>query len=312
LIFFPEAMTNAALSANPATVQTRRPLSFQRLDRFEMKFVINGAQRAALMEKLGPHLRADANADETAYYPIVSLYYDNADRDCYWEKVRGVQNRRKFRVRVYGSLDGKLPPTIFIEVKHKCEGRGVKRRVNMPLEEAMRVGEGKWPNMKLNEVDRRTVKEIIDDLVVRREFRPTMVMRYDRRAYAAVDPASDLRVTYDTGIAYRFNNLAPVPDDRDFKRENYMYPDDVSVLEVKITGTIPYWLSVLLPQTGCKMRSHSKYCNALEKSDPVLRAMLSPNWRNPSPYAGDTEMDFMSGVGANSAAPEPIIAPTVG
>src|SRR6478735_5433057 len=135
-----------------------------------MKFVINAQVRAALMEKLEPQLVADANADETAYYPIVSLYYDNADRDCYWEKVRSVQNRRKFRVRVYGSLDGKLPPTVFIEVKHKQEGRGVKRRVRMSLEEALRVGEGQWPDMKLTEVDRRTVHEIIEDLVIRRGF----------------------------------------------------------------------------------------------------------------------------------------------
>jgi hypothetical protein len=58
-----------------------------------------------------------------------------------------------------------------------------------------------------------------------------------------------------------------------------MYADDVSVLEVKITGTIPFWLSRLLASTGCMMRSHSKYCNALERSDPVLHSMLAPNWR---------------------------------
>jgi hypothetical protein len=246
-----------------------------------MKFVINGAVRDRLMKELEPHLKADANADETAYYPIVSLYYDNKERDCYWEKVRGIQNRRKFRVRVYGSLDGKLPPTVFIEVKHKQEGRGVKRRVKMPLEEALRVGEGSWPNVKLSEVDKRTVREIIYDLVEHRGFKPVMVMRYDRRAYAAVDPSSDLRVTYDTGIAYRLDNLKPVPDDRSFSPENYMYPDDVSVLEVKVSGCVPYWLSKLLPEVGCRLQSHSKYCNALERSDPVLQAMLAPNWRRP-------------------------------
>jgi VTC domain len=256
-------------------------VSYYCLDRSEMKFVISGAIRDKLMQELEPHLKADANADETAYYPIVSLYYDNKERDCYWEKMRGIQNRRKFRVRVYGSLDGKLPPTVFIEVKHKQDGRGVKRRVKMPLEEALRVGEGSWPNVKLNEVDKRTVREIIHDLVEHRGFKPVMVMRYDRRAFAGVDPSSDLRVTYDTGIAYRLDKLKPVPDDRDFRPENYMYADDVSVLEVKVSGSVPYWLSRLLPEAGCKLQSHSKYCNALERSDPVLRSMLAPNWRKP-------------------------------
>src|SRR5688572_3460705 len=161
-----------------------------------MKFVINADVRAALMSQLEPHLKADANADDAAHYPIVSLYYDTPDRDCYWEKIRGVQNRRKFRVRVYGSLDGKLPPTVFIEVKHKQDGRGVKRRVRMSLEDALRVGRGQWPEARLSDIDKRTVHEIIDDLVVRRQFKPVMVMRYDRTAYAAADPDDDLRVTY--------------------------------------------------------------------------------------------------------------------
>src|SRR4029434_10658175 len=101
-----------------------------------MKFVITREQRASLMPNLLPHLRADENAGEGAFYPIVSLYYDNLDRACCWEKLRTIPSRRKLRVRVYGSLDGALPPTSFVEVKHKCEGRGVKRRLRVPLETA--------------------------------------------------------------------------------------------------------------------------------------------------------------------------------
>ena len=113
-----------------------------RLDRFEMKFVIAREQRDVLMPHLMPHLRADANAGDNAFYPIISLYYDNPDRDCYWEKVRGQKSRRKMRVRVYGSLDGKVPPTSFIEIKHKCDSRVVKRRAQMSLEDALKVGAG--------------------------------------------------------------------------------------------------------------------------------------------------------------------------
>jgi hypothetical protein len=277
-----------------------------------MKFVISGKQRSTLMSHLDSHLRADANADETAYYPIVSLYYDNDDRDCYWEKIRGFSNRRKFRVRVYGSLDGKLPPTVFIEVKHKQDGRGVKRRVRMSLEDAMRVGTGQWPVNPVAEVDKATVREIVENLVIHRGFKPALMMRYDRRAYAAVDPTSDLRITYDTGIAYRLNNLYPVPDDRAFPPENYMYDEDISVLEVKMTGTIPYWLSKLIPECGCKLQSHSKYCNALERSDPVLRSMLAPNWRKPMPTAGNVELEGMNGTESGAIISTPTAEPVVG
>jgi hypothetical protein len=159
-------------------------------------------------------------------------------------------------------------------------------------------------------VDRRTIVEV-HDMINRRGFRPVMVMRYDRRAYAAIDPTSDLRITYDTGIAYRLHNLNPVPDDRGFIPSDYLYKEDISVLEVKITGTIPYWLSRMIPEAGCQMRSHSKYSNALERSDPVVRSMLHPRWRKPLP-ANHRSSHLENVVEASCPAPESAAIPMVG
>jgi hypothetical protein len=242
-----------------------------RLDRFEMKFLITREQRAKLMPHLLPHLRADENAGEGALYPIVNLYYDNAMRDCYWEKIRGEKSRRKLRVRVYGSLDGSLPPTSFVEVKHKCEGRGVKRRARMSLEDALTVASGENIRNQLKAGDRKIVEEV-HRLVHERQFKPALCMRYDRHAFADRDFESDLRITFDTGIAFRLHDLVPVPDDRNFTQ--YLHSADQAVMEVKVTGTVPYWLTRMLGENGCVLRSHSKYCNALELGDPILRKML--------------------------------------
>ena len=239
-----------------------------RLDRFEMKFVITHEQRDVLMPHLMPHLRADANAGDNAFYPIISLYYDNADRDCYWEKVRGLKSRRKMRVRVYGSLDGQLPPTSFMEVKHKCDGRVVKRRAQMSLESALVVGEGKNVDVPLDFASQKVVTEV-HRMVHDRGFRPLCCMRYDRQAFADVNPASDLRITFDAGIAYRMDDLTPVPDDRNFTR--YLLREGESVMEVKVTGSVPYWLPKMLGEAGCILTSHSKYSNALEDGDTALR-----------------------------------------
>lgn len=236
-----------------------------------MKFVITREQRDALMPHLLPHLRADENAGEGAFYPIVSLYYDNEERDCYWEKMRGFGNRRKLRVRVYGSLNGELPPTTFLEVKHKCDGRGVKRRLRVSLEDALAIADGHRPEQPMRPLDQRLVDEV-HELVHKRHFRPTCCMRYDRQAFADKDPESDLRITFDTGIAYRMDNLTPIPDDRRFTR--YMLPDGYSVLEIKVTGCVPYWLSTMLGAHGCILQSHSKYCNALEDGDEVLHRQI--------------------------------------
>ncbi len=242
-----------------------------RLDRFEIKFVITREQREGLLPHLLPRLRADENAGEGAFYPIVSVYYDNLDRDCYWEKVRGFGNRRKMRVRVYGSLDGALPPTCFIEVKHKRDGRGVKRRLRVPLEDALTLAAGKHADIPLRIMDKRLVDEV-HKLVHERNFEPCCCMRYDRQAFADKNPESDLRITFDTGLAYRMDNLIPIPDDRRF--ENFMLPEGYSVMEVKVTGAVPFWLTRMLGEHHCILQSHSKYNNALEDGDPVLHRQI--------------------------------------
>ncbi len=223
------------------------------------------------MPELLPKMRADENALDGAYYPIVSLYYDTDRRDCYWEKEEKVPSRRKLRVRVYGSLDGHLPPTCFVEVKHKCEGRGVKRRLRLPLEECFEIAAGRNVSKTFGLLDRRTVEEV-HKLVHDRGFKPCCAMRYDRLAYTDRDPESDLRVTFDTGVAYRMDNLIPVPDDRRFTQ--FLLPEGYAVMEVKVTGTVPYWLTVLIGEHHCILQSHSKYSNALEDGDPVLHQML--------------------------------------
>jgi hypothetical protein len=173
------------------------------------------------------------------------------------------------RVRVYGSLDGKVAPTSFIEVKHKCDSRVVKRRAQMPLEAALRAGKGEDPGVPLTFADQKVVTEL-HNLVQKRGFRPHCCMRYDRQAFADVNPASDLRITFDTGIGYRMDDLLPKPDDRNFS--HYLLREGESVMEVKVTGSVPYWLPRMLGNAGCILSSHSKYCNALEAGDPILRA----------------------------------------
>ncbi len=222
------------------------------------------------MPELLPHLRADENAVTGAHYPIVSVYYDNAERDCYWDNLNDAKSRRKLRVRLYGSQCGTMPPTCFAEVKHKVEGRNVKRRAQLSVEEALAVATGEHLPAGLSPGDLRTVEEI-QALVHQRGLRPCVCLRYDRHAYTALDPSDDLRITFDTGIAYRFERLTPVPDDREFT--DYLHPDGASVMELKLTGAVPYWLTRLLGETGCVMQGHSKYCRIMEAGDPVLREL---------------------------------------
>ena len=73
------------------------------LSRTEYKFWITAEQYGQWKEEVSLRLAVDQNPGNSGAYPILSQYYDTAERDCYWEKQRGFNSRRKIRVRIYGS-----------------------------------------------------------------------------------------------------------------------------------------------------------------------------------------------------------------
>lgn len=233
-----------------------------------------------LIDEIEGHTGYDEEAGGSSQYPIISQYYDNALRDCYWEKQRGQKSRRKLRIRVYGSHEGDVPPATFIEVKHKHYGRGVKRRLRLPMEDALELAEGGTSKMlidggELSRYERMVVNEIIG-LVNDRSFEFLCTMRYDRQAFVGSDDAPDLRITFDTGIACRFEKLDLQANDKRF--EHYLVPDDHCIMEVKTNTVIPTWLRNLVGKKKLVRRSFSKFCTALEKHDPVVRESLyGPN-----------------------------------
>ena len=181
---------------------------FPRIDRSELKFLIPLTMRDELIQEIDKHTGYDDDAGGNSQYPIITQYYDNDYRDCYWEKQRGQKSRRKLRIRVYGSIDGKMLATTFIEVKHKCYGRGVKRRLRLPMEDALDLANGKVAKMltdggSLSRYERMVVDEILS-LVHVRKFKFLCTMRYTRHALVGGDHAPEMSVTFDKSIACRF------------------------------------------------------------------------------------------------------------
>lgn len=251
-----------------------------RVDRIESKFLIPLGLRDDLISRIERFTGYDEEAGGTSRYPIISQYYDNRYRDSYWEKQSGQKSRRKLRVRVYGSDRGKVPPTTFIEVKHKHYGRGSKRRLRLPMDDALALATGKRDLMlhdggELSRYERMVVNEIID-LVERREFKFLCTMRYDRQAFVGGEDAPDLRITFDTGIACRFEEMDLRADDNRF--EHYLLPDDQCIMEVKTNSFVPPWVRQLVGKHALVRRSFSKFCTAVEQLDPVVRESLyGPN-----------------------------------
>ena len=69
--------------------------------RHELKFFISEMQYQVLSRQLDRVLWRDPNGDENNEYHIRSLYFDTIFDDAYYDKLDGVQNRNKYRIRIY-------------------------------------------------------------------------------------------------------------------------------------------------------------------------------------------------------------------
>jgi hypothetical protein len=208
-------------------------------DRREYKFVLPAADGERFRAHVADHLPADRGAEDG--YPILSEYFDTGDRHSYWQKVWGVGNRRRVRSRVYGRSDGKIPPAAFIEIKHKLDEDGVKRRAAVAISSLAELSTGRVPAELLEPGRSRSDKKLVAelrDLIVADGARPVVQVRYDRMAYDS-GPAGTIRVTFDTGLRCRFELRELVPDDRDFPLP--VLDRDSAVVEVKTIGPVPVW-----------------------------------------------------------------------
>lgn len=237
-------------------------------DRREYKFLLSAEEGEAFRQFIASHIPVDRGAE--LGYPVVSEYFDTSDRHSYWQKIWGSKNRRRVRARVYGRADGDIPPAAFIEIKHKSDAIGVKRRANVPVGSLAELSRGEIPADLLrperSRADRKLVQEL-RSLIIADEARPVVQVRYDRRAYDSGDN-STIRVTFDTNLRCRFDLKPLVPDDQDFSLP--VVDRDVAVVEVKTVGPVPLWLRGATGKFGLKRMSMSKYCLSLERYDPAV------------------------------------------
>lgn len=232
--------------------------------RREQKYLITREQYERLIEEMSPYMRYDKLGDE-GRYTVTSLYFDNRDNDIYFETKNKLKFRQKLRLRIYNNTD--IGGMSFLEVKQKHQNVVNKRRTAMPLLDAYRYinkpSRDLFSNYRASNL--QIFKEI-DHFRQLYQLEPEMVVSYDRHAFHCIEDA-DLRVTFDLNLRCRNHdlNIENGPFGKHFIAPNLV------VLEVKVTHSIPLWLTRILQGLNCKQKSPSKYCTSFE----LLNANIS-------------------------------------
>ena len=98
--------------------------------RHELKYHITPAELTVLRGVLAPVMQLDPNGNENNEYHIRSLYFDTINDDALEEKIAGVGNRKKYRIRIYNFSDR----VIKLECKSKYGDLISKQSVSIPRE----------------------------------------------------------------------------------------------------------------------------------------------------------------------------------
>ncbi len=215
--------------------------------RHEIKHNINMSDYMGLQQRLKAVTRPDPYADETGKYRIRSLYFDNFEDKALMEKINGVNNREKFRIRYYNDDFGRIR----LEKKSKVNGLCCKRSAGLTQEQCLKIMDGDTGWMRCS------VDPLIIEFYAKMNFqqlRPRTVVDYVREPY--VYGPGNVRVTIDSQIRTGLNSKELFNQELTTTRIN---SEDVIILEVKYDDFLPAVIRDILQVNDRQSSAFSKY-----------------------------------------------------
>ena len=216
--------------------------------RHELKYYITLGEYELLQRKLSLTMERDAFAKKNGgEYFIRSLYFDDRDDSAFREKLSGIDERDKFRIRIYDMRDD----VIKLECKHKSNGYIKKQSIGLSRKEYEKLMSGDRLFL-LNRPEpfaRRMYLEF-----AQRALKPAVIVDYTREAF--VFPMEDVRVTFDKNVRTGLRSVdmfnAGIP--------TYPVIDDYGmVLEIKFNRFLPTYIRSLLQIEASQRSAISKY-----------------------------------------------------
>lgn len=220
--------------------------------RHEYKFLISRSAAEILRRRLPHIMERDPYAGRTGQYTIRSLYFDDFHYSAFDEKISGIGDRSKYRIRYYNYDDS----VIKLERKEKHESLTRKTAQTITREEAQELlGFQNYPDSAQEESLLRELQRRIhwDGL------RPAVLVDYDRTPFICAD--GNTRITLDENLRTR-----PYITDL-YASPHAMIPvlePDQTILEVKFDDFLPGYLADVIGDIPKTAMAISKFALCLD------------------------------------------------
>lgn len=212
--------------------------------RTEKKYSISWIQQNVLLQRLPLVSRLDENSDAGGYL-VRSLYFDSIYDNDYFDKIDGLEFRKKIRLRIYSS-DQK---NVKLELKQKQGAAQKKKSLFITKSLAEEMIQGNY--LGLMELNSELAAEFYQ-LLETGLYRPKCIVEYHRVAF--VGDCNDIRVTFDSEIG------ASHACEDFFKKNLTLLPvRKEPVLEVKYNGFLLSNMKQMLDFADAPELAISKY-----------------------------------------------------
>lgn len=227
--------------------------------RHELKFVITDLEYRELQPVLCAMMDRDSHAEQDGHYNIRSLYFDDMYRTAYVQKLDGVENRKKYRIRIYNCEDR----SISLECKYKRGAYIRKEAVRLTREEYAKMLNLDYTFLLRKE--QQVAKEFFVDARTNR-LRPWVIVEYDREPF--INDVGTVRITFDKNVR------AISPEENMFFEEVPSFsvlPPGKMILEIKFTEILPEKIRRLFRKYSFVQTNASKFCLCADKLGEVMR-----------------------------------------
>src|SRR5699024_3924343 len=198
-----------------------------------------------MQRKLNPILFHDSHQKDDSYR-IRSMYFDTYERKSYRENEAGVEERKKYRIRVYDD------PKAFIrlEIKHKLKDRNFKESCTLSIETYHEIINR---TLRFNPKDPRPLRMLYLDMQMHL-LRPSVIVEYERSAF--VYDTGNIRITFDRNISYSHQFDSFLEDEIP---KTPLLPANQHVFEVKYDGILPEFIAQTIETGQLERTTFSKF-----------------------------------------------------
>jgi hypothetical protein len=241
--------------------------------RYERKYYVSNDRLDDLRERLTTFVRPDDHSSATngiSQYTVRSIYYDTPTLTYYFEKMEGLENRSKYRIRVYDLY--KPGDIAFLEIKRKLGNRIKKHRAIIPWDKVKKALEtGNVHEHLVNKKELDDAKRFMYNYY-RYSLRPLVLITYDREAYHGKFD-SGVRITFDKNVR---STPYPLLSEIYSEEKAKLITPGHFILEIKYFNLFPTWARSLVEEFNVNHEAISKFSTGIDLHHQSSRFRISP------------------------------------